>query len=114
MKLKLINTPELFNEVIKLGKEDGHELIVPNLAVIQGKDIIGAVSQMHCSLVWMDTKKAQVRHSVQLKETLESLTSANGGKVLCLPCSVKSPYYNLLPKDGFLNLGSFDLFVKGV
>lgn len=113
MNLKLINNPELFNKVVAAGKANSHELVSPNIVVLdRQQQIIGAVSVLPMHLVWMDTTKCKVRDSLQLKETLESNISLNGGKLFCMPCSKLSPYYSLLPKDNFLNLGSYDLFIK--
>lgn len=113
MLLKPITNPELFNAVLAAGKNNSHDLVAPNIVVLDNKqEIIGAVSSLPMHLIWMDTVKAKVRDSIKLKETLESSVALSGGRMLCLPCSVNSPYHSLLSKDGYKSIGSFDVLIK--
>lgn len=112
MTLKPITSQEEFNAVLEAGKSDGHFLTAPTHVVRNGDTIIGAVTILPTALVWMDTQKAKVRESVQLKDMLASHFAMTGNHVMCLPCSPDSPYTEYLPKDNFMNLGGFNLFVK--
>ena len=105
----------MFKRVLDAAQNDSHQLRAPNLVVLDlDCQIIGAVSQMPISMIWMHTQKAKIRDAVRLKEMLETQAALAGAHSLCLPCTSQSPYYSLLPKDGFVNYGGYELFMKGV
>ena len=115
MILRPIKTPEMFKRVLDTATNDNHSLRAPNLVVLDNDGhIIGAVSQLPVSMIWMHTKEAKIRDAIRLKELLETQAALAGAHSLCLPCSEQSPYFSLLPKDGFVNYGSYHLFMKGV
>jgi len=112
MTIRPIRTPEELDAVHACAKEDGHLLAWPSHVVMKDQYIVGSLSVMPMVLVW--TKKdTKVRESLFVKDAIEAML-ANQARVYCMPCLPTSPYFPLLPKDNFIDLGQFNLFTKGL
>ena len=114
MTVKLIKSLEELTYLIDHAKGDGHGLVYPNHVVSKEGVAIGAISTIPTFLVWLDTKQARVRDSLEVEKFLENYVSANGGNAMCMPCMKSSPFHPLMEKVGFVNLGDYSLFVKGL
>jgi hypothetical protein len=114
MKIKPIQTAEEHAAILASGRDDGHTLVFPSHALSRDNVLIGTVSMLPMFLIWMHTKEAKPRDAVELKRFLENHVSANGGKVMCVPCLKESPFHQVLENHDFINIGEFSLFVKGL
>ena len=114
MKIQPIRTKEEYEAAVEAAKADNNHLIAPSHLVLKDNIIHGTLSFVPSVLVWMDSKKNRVRDSIQMKEFVEGHLAANGQRLMLMPCTKESPYHALLTKDGFINLGSFDFFLKGI
>lgn len=100
--------------LIKAAAADNHEIVRPTHVVEKNGEMVGYLSLggLPTCLVWMDTKKTNVKDSLNLLNCFENVVSALGHQSFILPCSETSPYRPLIEKAGYANAGSFTLFVK--
>lgn len=113
MTIRPIRTKEELDQVHQVALEDGHHLAWPSHMVLKDNFVVGSMSMIPMVMVWMDTKRTKVRDSVELKNFYEGVV-ANSSRVVALPCLETSPYFQYLPKDGYIDLGKINLFVKGL
>ena len=96
-------------------KADGHLLAWPTHMIEKDLNVVGSLSVMPMVMIWLDTTKTQVRDTLFLRDYLEG-TMANGSRVFCVPCVEGSPLTQVLRKSelGYLNIGNFNLHLKGL
>lgn len=114
MTIRPIATLEEMEQVFAQAKEDGHSLVAPSLAVTEKGEVRGAISFIPMALVWMHTQRNKIRDSLAVKTFLENHVASNGARYLCLPCVQSSPYFPFMEQWEYVNVGSYNLFVKGV
>ncbi len=114
MTVKTIKSLDELTGLIEFAKADNHSLVFPTHAIMRDNIAIGTLSAIPTFLVWMHTKEAKARDSLELKHFLENFVSANGGRVMCVPCMQDSPYHKVLEHQDYVNLGKYSLFVKGL
>lgn len=109
-----LRSQQAVDAVQAAAQKDNHHLIAPTHAVLKDGKVVGSISLIPTVLVWMDTKEAKVRDSMELNQFVQNHLAANGATAICMPCVKTSPYYSLMEKVGYLNLGEYNLFVKGL
>jgi len=114
IQIKPITSREILEEAIECAKRDGHVLVAPSHVIIKDDAIVGAVTMLATSLVWTDSSKVKVRDSMSVLDSLTNFFSMQGQRCWCAPCVKSSPYHSFLVANKFINLGSYDLFVKGL
>ena len=111
--LHRLHTAEQRAAVAAAAAADAHAVLAPTHAV---KDehgaILGYVSI--CALpvvhVWMDRARAGVRESLAMQQQLEAVVRDRGHAYYLMPCQEASPYFPLLAKAGYTDLGPCHLF----
>ena len=93
---------------------DGHALVMPSHVITKNNILLGSLTFMPVSLLWMDSKQAKAQDSMRLLDRLESHVAISGGKFLCFACMSNSPYYNMMAGRGFNKLCDTTLFLKGI
>lgn len=98
-------------DLMKAAHGDGHEVMFPTHVIEKSGEIVGALSlnSVPTVLHWMHTKKANIRDSMCAMNFFENVVGAG---TFLLPCSEKSPYLPLLSRVGYVDAGSFRMFVK--
>lgn len=115
MIIKPIGSLDTFNQVLNESKEQGFNLVAPNSVILDKEGrIVGGVTMVSAPLVWTNPKMVKVRESLQLYDTLESMASTAGARLMCFPIGKSCPYFPHIGKKGFLNVGSYDLFMKTI
>lgn len=92
---------------------DNHALLAPTHAVRNGEGkIIGYVSITALPVVhvWMDSQAAGVRDSVAMLAQTEAILRDRSHGYYVMPCQESSPFFPLLAKAGFTDLGPCHLF----
>ena len=114
MIIRPIRGVDEFNNVVAQAKEDKHMLFAPTHLVVEKDEVRGALTYLPSVLVWADTRKNKIRDSIRMKEIYESQVAFNGGRTVIVPCHPASPYYKFMEADGYINLGYYTLFAKGL
>jgi hypothetical protein len=114
LKIRPIRTAEELDQVIREARANEHVVLAPTHVVTCLGEVRGALSFVPSVLVWMHTQRNKARDSLEVKQFVENHLGSNGVNFFCLPCSVKSPYHPLLPKAGYVDVGEFTLFMKGL
>jgi hypothetical protein len=114
IKITPIRTTGGVDAVQAAAQADGHVLIAPSHAILKDGKILGSLSMIPTAMIWMHTKDAKARDTLELQSFIENHFSANGGTAMCLPCTKESPYFSVLSKLGYVDIGQFNLFVKGL
>lgn len=113
MKIRPIRTPQELDAVHECAKQDGHHLAWPSHSIMKGEYIVGALSVMPMTLVWLDSKQVKVRETIETDKFIEGML-VNTTRSLCVPCISTSPMFLLMDKLGYLNLGQSTIFIKGL
>lgn len=99
----------------KLANEDNHVLYHPTNLVVKDLSVIGAVSLGSVPRVdaWLDTKRANVRDTLQTWSCLVSLLAERQSRTcFVVPCTLDSPLHGVLKKlQGVRSLGVFEQFI---
>jgi hypothetical protein len=105
--LQPIRTPDQQVAVKHAARADGHALLAPTHAVLRDRQVIGYVSILAMPVVhvWMDSNAAGVRDSLSMLAQAEAIVRDRGAKHYYLPCQQESPFFPLLEKAGFVDLG---------
>lgn len=115
MIIKPIGSQEEYTKLVEQAGKDGHTLIAPSHAIVSGGgELRGSLTILPMMLVWVDTKLNTARDTQMIEGIMTSLAACQGQKVFCVPCTEKSPYFPLMEKMGYTNVGSMNLFLKGV
>lgn len=115
MLIKKITDKETYDLVMRLSKEDNHEMSPATHVVCNDEgSIIGSISILPTAIVWMDTKKNNACSSVKMEQQLTTFFGMSGEKVMMVPCKKSSPYNEYLTKLGYIKVSDFDLFLKGI
>jgi hypothetical protein len=105
--LQPIRTPDQQAAVRQAARADGHALLAPTHVVLRDRQVIGYVSILALPVVhvWMDSKTAGVRDSLAMLAQTEAIVRDRGATHYYLPCQQESPFFPLLEKSGFADLG---------
>lgn len=113
MEIRPIKTTQALDAVHKLAQAEQQVLVYPTHTVSEKDYIIGAISILPVAFVWT-AKEVKARQSKQIKEFIEGMV-ANQSQCVVFPCNDTCPYLPYMDeRQGFLNVGKFNLFVKGL
>lgn len=117
-------------KVEERARMDGHEVIEPTHLVTKDGEPLGVLSvgRIPLVLVWMDTKRAQVRDSLAMINFVENVVAPGNNcptcghlagmraRSFCIPCTKSSPYIQYLndKRAGYFNVGPSDLLFKTI
>lgn len=96
-------SPENFKAASIAANADGHATIMITDVVKKGPDVIGHISIGGANhvLVWLDTKKCQVRDAWFVARYIESICKREKHKFIIMPCVEESPLLPILEKIGY-------------
>jgi hypothetical protein len=107
LTLHRITSPDQKQAVTEAAHADNHAVLAPTHAVMRDGAVIGYVSILALPVVhvWMDSQKAGVRDSLAMLSQAEAILRDRGAGYYVMPCQETSPFFPLLPKAGFTDLG---------
>ena len=100
--------------VMAEGAKDDHGIIAPTHVVVDGKELLGALSVGSIPLVlpWFNTKKCTARISGRVIRDIETSMRFAGWKFAALPLGKTSPFYPLMEQHNFVKIYENTLFMK--
>lgn len=117
--LKPVLTVEERDELVKKANEDKHLVLNPSHVMLRGKEPVGyfAIGTTPLTYCWFSNMA-----NLTTAQVAEFLTRAEhtfqdrvGLGHTIIPCPKDSPFHGLLtPERGFINVGTYDLFVKEI
>lgn len=104
--------PEALPALVAAAKADDHAVIAATHIVKKNGRIVGYLSfnSLPTVLLWLDTKETTQNDSYQVQNFFETLATPFGG--VCVPVPTKSPFYPLMHKAGYQNMGEGSVFMK--
>lgn len=96
--------------------EDHHKVISPTVVIEKRGEIVGYGSFIPCVMVntWLHSKKLNSRESFHMLNMGENLArNMTGQRIVLMPCSEDSPFYEMMESFGYKRLGTTSLNVKG-
>lgn len=102
-------------ELVDVARSDNHAVIAPTHVVRKHEDIVGYASIAGAVpvLTWLHSDKVKARDSLFLNQLAENLVRAQTSKTMIVPCSVASPFNDLMPSLGYQQSGeTFKLWLK--
>lgn len=117
--LKAVRSKEEIDELVKKANADKHLVVAPSHSIVRGSEKVGyfAIGTLPITYCWFSTTA-----NLTPREVAEILTRAAdtffdrfGPGQTIIPCPKDSPFHPLLTEErGFINVGTYDLFVKEV
>lgn len=117
MELRPIRSMEERERVTAAAAEDQHLALFPTHALYTAAgEIVGCASlpwtpTIYC---WTHTQKVKALDSTRALARIESITLGHGYGSLILPCSESSPFFSVLPRRGYTNIGPAHFFQKTI
>ena len=102
-----------FENLRAAAESDGHLVLAPTHVVTKDNILIGGLELIPSAFVWMDTRLAKIRDSLELMRFTEAHLASGGNRLMVLPCKEDSPYFKYVPQIGFSPL-PHKLFIKGL
>lgn len=92
--------------VVAAAKDD-HGVLYPTHVILKNNEIVGYFSLCITPLVnvWFDSKKLNARDSLNAISVIENIARLSGFKELVVPCQEQSPFFKLMNKMGYTDLG---------
>ena len=105
------------DEFIKLNNEaleDRHLAIAPPHVFEKSGDIIGYanVGTMTPVNTWFHSSKCKARDSLHIINVLENMVRLSGSQAMLAPVSNQSPFFPVMNRFGYINMGSSNLMLK--
>ena len=105
------------DEFIKLNNEaleDRHLAIAPTHVFEKLGDIIGYanVGTMTPVNTWFHSSKCKARASLHIINVLENMVRLSGSQAMLAPVSNQSPFFPVMNRFGYINMGSSNLMLK--
>jgi len=100
-------------ELRRVAKEDGHDVVNPAFVAERNGEIIGYCSMepVLMAVCWMHTKRSGRRDSMAMLNQVENETSRMGYGQQVMPCAKDSPFYGALEKLGYVKR---EVFMKNL
>lgn len=114
VKIKPFN-PNLLEELCAAAQADnGHGVIAPSQVIEKNGEIAGflSIGNVPTMLMWLDSKKINVRDSINVMQFAENWVHAGGGRSILIPCMDNSPLRPYIESAGYSKVCSATLFIK--
>lgn len=111
-----LTTPAEVEQMRLAGAADNHGTGYFTDAVLRGPEIIGGLGVMSLPHVnwWMHSKKAGLRDSLHVVGAAEWLMRRMRQPEMYMPVADESPYLPHMERFGFVKVGTYNLFKKGL
>lgn len=115
-KVRLIKTPEEYNQVIDSARADADAINYPSHIIEHQGQIVGAASLgvVPLVLVWHHSKLIDARKSLHLKNIYDSIMETKGFPEYVIACNSHSNFNPHMKRLGFNPIWSTELFTGGV
>jgi len=104
------------DDLVDTVRQDSHSVVRPTHIVEKNGLTIGYISVAALPVfgVWMHTQRAKARDSLRVEQFCEQTAKAGGLNLICMPCSVTSPFHPYMERLGFTSFGRMDMFIKSL
>lgn len=107
-------SPDELEELTKAAALEGHGVFFPTEVIKKQGRHIGWLSRVNPPnmWLWLSSTQASPRESLEVIHLVETVQRTLGCPGITVPCKESSPFYPILGRLGYNDLGTYHIFYK--
>lgn len=116
MNFRPIRSREEYERLTAAARADGHGALYPTWCMEKDGELVGAASLPWSPTVycWAHTQKISALESVRALRQCEAAVATHGYSSLIVPCMPNSPFFPVMERLGYQDLGQAHFFHKTI